>query len=492
MKPISIGDVIDNYKVIDIVGSGGMGAVYKIEHLITRRIEAMKLLPPAVSDDPEQVRRFQREIQVQARLHYPNIASLYTAVRHGPSIALVMEFVEGESLQRRLAAGPLPVSLAVDFAIQVLRALAYAHAAGVIHRDVAPANIIITPDLVAKLTDFGLARGDADLRLTNSGAPLGSPWYMSPEQVRGTGTLDARTDLYSVGAVLHEMLTGAKLFAVEGAFAVMRAHVEQEPAPPSSLNPKVPAALDAIVRKAVAKDPSQRFTSADDFRLALQDVAAAINPVEAPLIPLPETLAALPAAAPPPRGLPSWRAAMLMALVPASLVAGFYAIRFLPSPARVQASERKPPATRSTQFNVAAPAPPAVALPVQPEVPVVAPPTPPQSAPETAKPAKSAHPRTQLHSSAVRTSTPPPDNTIRVTGQEVQPVQLIPVPETAQPLPQKTDFVEAPQAPPQELLPVPEPAATPRETAPAKPQNTGNRFVRALGKVNPFAKRTAK
>ena len=223
MRPIHTGDVVGDYRVIDIAGSGGMGAVYKIEHIITRRVEAMKLLPPGSSSDPEQVQRFEREIQVQARLHHPNIVELYNAVREGNSIGLVMEFVVGESLQHMMEAGALPVETAVNFTCQVLCALAYAHEAGVIHRDVAPANIIITRDLVAKLTDFGLARGATDLRLSTSGVPLGSPWYMSPEQVRGNGTLDGRTDLYAMGAVLHEMLTGEKLFEVEGAFAVMRA-----------------------------------------------------------------------------------------------------------------------------------------------------------------------------------------------------------------------------------------------------------------------------
>ena len=254
MRPIHTGDVVGDYRVIDIAGSGGMGAVYKIEHIITRRVEAMKLLPPGSSSDPEQVQRFEREIQVQARLHHPNIVELYNAVREGNSIALVMEFVEGESLQHMLEAGPLPVETAVNFTCQVLRALAYAHEAGVIHRDVSPANIIITRDRVAKLTDFGLARGATDLRLSTSGVPLGSPWYMSPEQVRGNGTLDGRTDLYAMGAVLHEMLTGGKLFEVEGAFAVMRAQVEAVPVPPSARNPRVPPAIDEIVRKALAKD----------------------------------------------------------------------------------------------------------------------------------------------------------------------------------------------------------------------------------------------
>jgi serine/threonine-protein kinase len=227
MKPIQIGDAVGDYRVIGIAGSGGMGTVYKIEHVITRRIEAMKLLPPGASDDPEQVARFEREIQVQARLHHPNIVAVYNAVRNGDLIALVMEYVEGESLQRMLEAGPLPVETAVDFACEVLSALAYAHQAGVIHRDVAPANIIITGDLTAKLTDFGLARAAMDVRLSASGVPVGSPWYMSPEQVRGVGALDARTDLYAMGAVLHEMLTGAKLFEAAGAFAVMRAHVNR-------------------------------------------------------------------------------------------------------------------------------------------------------------------------------------------------------------------------------------------------------------------------
>ena len=267
MNPIQIGDEVGGYRVIEIAGSGGMGTVYKIEHVITRRIEAMKLLPPGLSSDPEKVRRFEREIQVQARLHHPNIVALYNAVRTGNSIALIMEFVEGESLQRRLEMGPLPIETAVNFASQVLRALAYSHDAGVIHRDVSPANIIVTPDLTVKLTDFGLARGATDLRLSTSGVPLGSPWYMSPEQVKGSRALDARTDLYAMGAVLHEMLTGRKMFEAEGAFAVMRAHVEAEPPLPSSRNPKVPAALDDIVRTAVAKNPAMRFQSADEFCL---------------------------------------------------------------------------------------------------------------------------------------------------------------------------------------------------------------------------------
>jgi serine/threonine-protein kinase len=197
---IQIGDVIGDYRVIGEAGTGGMGTVYKIEHVITRRIEAMKLLPGGLPADPEQEQRFGREMQVQARLQHPNIAALYNAVRDGQTMALVMEYVEGESLQHMLEGGPLPLRTAIDFSCQVLSALAYVHRAGVIHRDVSPANVIIIPTRVAKLTDFGLARAKTDLRVTTSGAPIGSFWYMSREQVRGLEPIDGRTDIYALGA----------------------------------------------------------------------------------------------------------------------------------------------------------------------------------------------------------------------------------------------------------------------------------------------------
>jgi serine/threonine protein kinase len=497
MIPVQIGDVVGDYRVIDIAGSGGMGAVYKIEHLITKRIEAMKLLPPGLSSDPEQVRRFEREIQVQARLHHPNIVALYNAVRDGKSIALVMEFVEGESLQRMVEAGPLPVERAVDFTCQVLGALAYAHDAGVIHRDVAPANIIITPDHVAKLTDFGLARGANDLRLSTSGVPLGSPWYMSPEQVRGIGALDARTDIYAMGAVLHEMLTGGKLFEVEGTFAVMRAHVETEPAPPSARNPKVPAILDDIVRKAVAKDPAMRFQSADEFRLALENVAGGARPVVVASSPE-ETQATLPP-------LPSrlWelhpsRAAMLMMLVSAALLAGFYTMRLFTA-ARVQATGSKPRATVTSQHDAALPLP-AVAARVEPEPSGAVPSPPPEVPAETAKSAARARPGRQFRVPPMRQASKPEQSyAIRVTGGEPQPPEAMPAPsrsprrpvEAPEPLVSTVDSVEIPEADARpSASDVPELATTSQEAAPAKPQNSGNRFVRALGKLNPFRKGT--
>jgi serine/threonine-protein kinase len=283
---IKRGNTVGDYKVIDLAGSGGMGAVYRIEHVITKRVEAMKVLPTGIGTSPENIRRFEREIEVQARLHHPNIVALYNAVRDDDSIALIMEYVEGESLEQMLLSGKLPLNAAVNYADQVLDALAYAHDNGVIHRDVKPANIIVTPAGTAKLMDFGLALAVTDLRLTDTGVAVGSAWYMSPEQVRASDELDARTDIYAFGAVLHEMLTGKKLFDADGSFAVMRAQMEAVPQAPSAFNPEVSAALDDAIARALAKDPAARFQTAREFRIALDGSLAGARPEDAtPVIP---------------------------------------------------------------------------------------------------------------------------------------------------------------------------------------------------------------
>jgi serine/threonine-protein kinase len=491
----------------------------------------MKLLPPGASDDPEQVARFEREIQVQARLHHPNIVALYNAVRSGDLIALVMEYVEGESLQRMLEAGPLEVETAVDYTCQVLGALAYAHDAGVIHRDVAPANIIVTGDGTAKLMDFGLARAAMDLRLSASGVPVGSPWYMSPEQVRGVGALDARTDLYAMGAVLHEMLTGAKLFEAAGAFAVMRAQVELDPAAPSSRNPNVPAALDDIVRKAVAKAPAMRFQSANEFRMALQNAVAVMRAVVAPIMPQPiaprptthETIAHLPIAPLAITHLPTtqlprpiaprraWgttigaltsrvqgyrpsRAVMVAWVMAGGLLAGLWTTRLFPPAGRARGTERARRAAAVTHFDAPRVAPVAVAQ-VEPAAPVVLPPTPPEVPAETVKPVARARRRAPLPPLTMgRASQTDPRFAIRVTGGEREPVAVTPPPrahfrpiaEAPEPSAPKVDAGEAAIA---AIGIDPESPIAPRGVAPEKPQNGGNRFVKVLGKVNPFRRR---
>jgi serine/threonine-protein kinase len=232
-------------------------------------------------------------------LHHPNIAALYTAVREGSSIALVMEYVEGESLHRMLEAGPLPFPTALDFIAQVLSALSYAHSCGVIHRDVAPANIIITG---IALPSSPTSDSRALPRTCASPTPArrsGLHGYMSPEQVRNVEKVDARTDIYSTGAVLYEMITGAKPCPGDSAFAVMQAHVETAPAPPSTHNPAISPALDEIVIQALAKDRGTRFQSADAFRNALEHVHPAHAQAD---------VAPVAAAAPQPR---SWKMALL-------------------------------------------------------------------------------------------------------------------------------------------------------------------------------------
>jgi serine/threonine-protein kinase len=444
-----------------------MGTVYKIEHQITKRIEAMKVLPGGLSTDPEQVQRFEREMQVQARLHHPNIAALYTAVRDGSSTALVMEYVEGESLQRMLEAGPLPIPTALNFISQVLSALAYAHSCGVVHRDVAPGNIIITHDRIAKLTDFGLARGENDQRITTNGAPLGSPWYMSPEQVRNVADLDTRTDIYSTGAVLYEMITGVKPFDGENAFTVMRAHVETVPAPPSTHNPLVPPAIDAIILQAMAKDPALRFQSADAFRTAVEHATTAPQAIiPAPIAPV--------APAPPRRTARQFAA---MTIAPIAFVIGFGAV------AMTRAGKPKPvtqPAPVISSVPAPAPTPATTPAPlpeIVPEVPVM-PSAPPATVRAARRPARSV---------TAPTSALP----IRVSGGEVQSAAVpaaaapAPAPAGALPDPPATQPQPVVAPPPADALPV----AADATPAPPKP---GNRFVRALGKINPFRKKTDK
>jgi serine/threonine protein kinase len=177
--------------------------------------------------------------------------------------------VEGATLQSVLQAGRIPLPTALNYAKQVLAALQYAHEHGVVHRDVTPANILIAAGSVVKLTDFGLAKAPRDMRLTHSGAVMGSLYYMSPEQVRGSATLDERTDIYSLGAVLYEMSTGKRPFEAADPFSLMLAHVEQEPAPPLQIDPSLPLELSLILLTALAKEPDRRFSSANAFRDAL-------------------------------------------------------------------------------------------------------------------------------------------------------------------------------------------------------------------------------
>ncbi len=269
------GESVGDYRIVEPLGHGAAGRVFKVEHEITRRVEAMKVLMSGRPDQQEMAQRFLREIQVQARLDHPNIASVLNAMWVDDDLVMVMELVDGEALSQKLERGRLPLDEALGYARQTLAALEYAHARKVIHRDISTANIIVTTGGAVKLTDFGLARMEQDTRLTQNGVAVGSLHYMSPEAVKAKDQPDARSDIYSVGAVLYELATGRKVFDGDSVFTLMVAQVQQRPKPPVEVDPSLPKALSDAILKALEKDPARRFRSAGEFKEALERVTIA-------------------------------------------------------------------------------------------------------------------------------------------------------------------------------------------------------------------------
>jgi eukaryotic-like serine/threonine-protein kinase len=262
---------IGDYEVLGVLGSGGMGKVFKVRNVISDRIEAMKVLLPDLAGRQDLADRFLREIKLLAGLNHPNIAALRTALTLNNQLVMVMEYVDGTTLSARLEQGPIAAADAVNYIDQVLGALSYAHRQHVIHRDIKPANMMLTPEGVVKLMDFGIARSGSDRALTVTGTTMGSLYYMSPEQVQGQAT-DERSDLYSLGVSLYEMVTGERPFRAESDYSLMAAHLQQMPKPPIEVRSDLPAALNQIILMAIAKDPAQRFQSADAFRNALNSI----------------------------------------------------------------------------------------------------------------------------------------------------------------------------------------------------------------------------
>ena len=267
----TVGQHIGDYEILSILGMGGMGKVYKVRNVISDRVEAMKILLPDLSSNQSLADRFLREIRLLATLNHPNIASLRTALTYENQLAMIMEFVEGETLANRAARAPLSTADAVNYSDQVLSALSYAHKQNIIHRDIKPANMMLTPQGVVKLMDFGIARSVTDGSITSTGTTLGSLNYMPPEQVRGEAA-DARSDIYSFGVSLYEMLTGQLPFKGDSQYSLMTAHLNEVPPEPITLRGDLPPGLNVIIMMAIAKDPANRFQSADAVRAALSSI----------------------------------------------------------------------------------------------------------------------------------------------------------------------------------------------------------------------------
>ena len=280
---------IGDYEIICELGHGGMGKVYKVRNVLTDRVEAMKVILPDLAGRSDFVARFMREIKTLASLDHPNIANLRTAFTAGDQFAMVMEYVDGVTIADLLRRGPLPTADALNYTDQVLSALSYAHARHVIHRDIKPGNMMLTPQGVVKLMDFGLARSADEIGLTMTGLTLGSLDYSSPEQIQAQPT-DERSDIYSVGVSLYQMVTGKRMFSVTSSYSIMQAQVKEMPRPPIEIVPTIPQALNDAIMIAVSKNPAQRFQSADAFRTALSQVKsseAAASAVAVPATPKP-------------------------------------------------------------------------------------------------------------------------------------------------------------------------------------------------------------
>ncbi|HUJ93950.1 MAG TPA: protein kinase [Terriglobales bacterium] len=284
MPPSSIlGKTLGHYRVVELIGAGGMGEVYRARDARLDRDVALKILPPAFCQDEERLRRFGLEARAAAALNHPNIVAIFDIGVQDGSPYIVSELLEGVSLRNRLAGGPLSPRQAVESALQIVRGLAAAHEKGIIHRDLKPENLFITRDGRVKILDFGLAKltetnqprteSDAVTMASTTGVILGTVGYMSPEQLRGKG-VDHRTDIFSFGAVFYEMLSGRHAFSGETNADTIISILKEDPLNLPGTTPQLPAAMEQIARHCLEKDPDARFQSAHDLAFALEAVAS--------------------------------------------------------------------------------------------------------------------------------------------------------------------------------------------------------------------------
>jgi len=428
---LEVGATVGDYQVVGILGAGGMGQVYKVRNVISDRVEAMKVLLPDLVNQPDLADRFLREIKVQASLEHPNIAALHTAVRQENQLLMLMEFVEGVTLDQKLKDGPLPAADAVRYVSQVLAALEYAHARGVVHRDIKPANMMLTPGGIVKLMDFGIARSSADHKLTQTGTTVGSLYYMSPEQIQGVTAPDARSDLYSVGVSLYELVTGKRPFDGDSQFAIMSAHLKGTPVPPVTIDPRLPQLLNDVILMLVAKDPNARFQTATAVRNALSNVVAEVKPPAAA-----PTVAALPVGQAARTVQPASHRAQWMVLGAVAAVLAIVAVVAI-APWKGSSAAPAKVAAPAAQPMVSEPPAPVAAQPVaqpepQPQQPAVVAPAPQVATPTTVSSPATGSPQVPART-ARAAQTPPGSQSAAPAPLAAQPVAPAPQPTAPQP-----------------------------------------------------------
>lgn len=298
---LSIGQVVGGYELLDYIDSSSKRIAFRAWNIQQQRIEQLHILPDSVRDDPERSARFLRESRILAGLRHPNILACHGVMELEGYLAISVEAIEAVTLADRLELGPLPVEEAVPAILQVLAAAEAAHQAGVIHREIMPENVLITPERVVKLAGFSAAKSMGDANVTRAGTLVSAATYTAPEIFRGQATLDPRVDVYAIGCVFYALVTGRPPFNQKSEYEVMMAHLEQMPVAPSHLNPVLNPVLDAVILKALAKQADHRYQSVREFTHAIQYPGDVYVPPAAPAVvatPLPPAPTPVPAVPP--------------------------------------------------------------------------------------------------------------------------------------------------------------------------------------------------